>query len=1287
MTIWIPRIRRLDAIAPWFAAAVIVCASSMALAQTSTEFFFVHYVQRWDTPGQLGGWRANTAFNVVTQATDEFGNGYLRSSPSPTEPLGFSGALHEDSPRLTGDLSKAGVNMITFDLAIFAGTALQTGLRLRYLDASHNGWIFPVSMAGAGTSWRSFEIRFDPNWSDDQARAAGWVQEAASATFAQTVRNVFTMEVRLEGSPDLVSGIDNFRRVGTIRPQYDWVELLPGGGSPAPRTTHSAVYDAKNNRMTVFGGATGNWAGAPPLLNDVWVLRGADHTTAPVWTQLQPTGTPPAPMGTHAAAYDPGSNRMIVYGGDRSIGNCNQATNDTWVLTNANGLGGTPEWIRLSIPGPLPDVRQRARAVFDENSDRLILFGGSTNGCGIASNALWVLSNANGLGATPSWTQVTAAGTPPPPVIGNSLVYDATTNRLIVHGGTREIGTTSDTWVLTNANNTGAETPTWIKLAPAGALPPVRISHTAVYDPLSNQMIVFSGSQIGFPASNDVWMLSNANGFGGTPVWTELIPTGTRPERRQEGTAVFNPGSQRMTIYGGIVSIDGTPSMRSTGDAWVLGDIPPSEDVTPPTVTHEVSKELNAGWAQPPLTVRLSATDNVGGSGVASISHTVLRNGAIFFGGTQPGALSITSIALEGQFEFGYFATDRAGNRSPTATFTFGLDATPPLVTASRDPSANPDGWNNADVAVTIAAADALSGVQSLSHILNGVSGSENALTLSAQGTYEVTGVAFDRAGNVGSSPLLTVRIDKMPPSSISNVSPPPDGEGFNSTPVTVALASTDNLSGVGSISYLIVGRSDVATTYVKPFVLGNDGIYNIRYFAVDKAGNREAEQTLTVKIALDDDGDGIPNAFDNAPLVFNQSQSDRDGDGVGDAADNCPERPNPGQEDVDGDGVGDACVNPATGQKDYKEALLVPEEAKQPGAPIWVKATFVNTSGKEIQTFKPDCINTTFAVKDSDGQLLAPQIRERIYAVPRDVVKIANGAEFSVTCDLAELFHPTQLRAATGGAARDYKVQATYGNRARDPEEVVDLWLGAVTSPENTITIEKQPVIKTTAKATFDPSTWLVQWISLGGTPIAAQIEFPDGGPNPGDFDVTTIRLNGTVPTTGAARIEGRKLFVQFNRSHAVDSLGTVVPGSRVLATIQGSNSEKTRFFTAGQTIRLAAAIDVNVDIKPGTQPNSINLGSNGVVPVAILSTVSFDARTVIPSSVTLAGAQVRLKGKATYMASVQDVNQDGRPDLVVHVSTEALQLTATDALAVLEGLTQDGVPIIGADTVRIVP
>jgi hypothetical protein len=112
-----------------------------------------------------------------------------------------------------------------------------------------------------------------------------------------------------------------------------------------------------------------------------------------------------------------------------------------------------------------------------------------------------------------------------------------------------------------------------------------------------------------------------------------------------------------------------------------------------------------------------------------------------------------------------------------------------------------------------------------------------------------------------------------------------------------------------------------------------------------------------------------------------------------------------------------------------------------------------------------------------------------------------------------------------------------------------------------------------------------------------------------------------------------------------------------------------------------------VSIDIKPGSFPNSINLGSNGVVPVAILSSPTFNALTVNPMTVSLAGANVKLKSNGTYQASQQDVNNDGLADLVVHVITDALALSSGDTDAVLKGFTVGGVAVHGKDSVRIVP
>jgi hypothetical protein len=114
--------------------------------------------------------------------------------------------------------------------------------------------------------------------------------------------------------------------------------------------------------------------------------------------------------------------------------------------------------------------------------------------------------------------------------------------------------------------------------------------------------------------------------------------------------------------------------------------------------------------------------------------------------------------------------------------------------------------------------------------------------------------------------------------------------------------------------------------------------------------------------------------------------------------------------------------------------------------------------------------------------------------------------------------------------------------------------------------------------------------------------------------------------------------------------------------------------------------ARSVNIDIKPGSYPNSINLGSQGNVPVAIFGSSDFDATTVDPLTVTLAGASVRIKGKGTPMSSFEDLNGDGHTDIFVHVDTTALELSEGDTEAVLEGETYDGIKIRGVDTIRIV-
>lgn len=159
-------------------------------------------------------------------------------------------------------------------------------------------------------------------------------------------------------------------------------------------------------------------------------------------------------------------------------------------------------------------------------------------------------------------------------------------------------------------------------------------------------------------------------------------------------------------------------------------------------------------------------------------------------------------------------------------------------------------------------------------------------------------------------------------------------------------------------------------------------------------------------------------------------------------------------------------------------------------------------------------------------------------------------------------------------------------------------------------------------------------------------------------------------VDTAGNAYVTGGTGSTDF----------TTTPGA--FQTTLGGGSDAFIAKIADQPL----PIEVVIDIKPGSFPNSINLGSNGTVPVAIFSDTAFDATTVDPTTVTLASAPVKLKGNGTLMASFKDVNGDGLMDLVVHVSTQALQLTNTDTEAQIEGQTYDGASIQGTDSVRVV-
>jgi hypothetical protein len=211
-----------------------------------------------------------------------------------------------------------------------------------------------------------------------------------------------------------------------------WTRITPAGTPPCPRSEFSMVLDPEGNRLVVFGGRPD---GVP--LNDVWTLN---LSGAPIWTALNPVGSPPPPRFGHTAIYDPTRHQMVVFGGRLPTGNpVDTYYNDTWVLS----LGDTPAWTQIDATNP-PPIRYGQVATYDPVGDQLVVFGGASGPPDTYHGDAWGLP----LGPTsPSWSQLQPAVTEPGGHYDASMILDPVGDRFIVYGGD-DPTIRGETWAL-----------------------------------------------------------------------------------------------------------------------------------------------------------------------------------------------------------------------------------------------------------------------------------------------------------------------------------------------------------------------------------------------------------------------------------------------------------------------------------------------------------------------------------------------------------------------------------------------------------------------------------------------------------------------------------------------------------------------------------------------------------------------------------------------------------------------------------------------------------------------
>lgn len=238
-----------------------------------------------------------------------------------------------------------------------------------------------------------------------------------------------------------------------------------------------------------------------------------------------------------------------------------------------------------------------------------------------------------------------------------------------------------------------------------------------------------------------------------------------------------------------------------------------------------------AGWNNGDVSIPFTASDVL--SGIVSSSST----SPLLF--ATEGA-SITAAVT---------VTDAAGNNATFTSPLVNIDKTAPSIVGSRTPDPNAAGWNAADVTVMFACSDGLSGL---------AAGSPPPPTVvSTEGSNQaVGGACADQAGNVVSTGVTGINIDKTPP-LVANVMVTPAAIPSNSSTILSADFSDSGGSNLSSAScrinsgapvFLAVsGASASVSEVVGPFA--GAGVYDVCVSDQDIAGNTGVESCVSLTV------------------------------------------------------------------------------------------------------------------------------------------------------------------------------------------------------------------------------------------------------------------------------------------------------------------------------------------------------------------------------------------------------------------------------------------------------